>query len=295
MPGGTENAALVALLRIGKRPWQLYASLVEEAGSALPVLDEELASTGRQPSLFAIEARPDLDAIAAQIAGWEGAGMRLLSVLDPEYPDNLRTVHDRPPLVFVAGRLSDDDVRSVAVIGARMASPAGISASARIAEHLADRGYCVVSGLAAGIDTAAHTAALSCGGRTVAVVGTGLRRIYPAENAALHQRIVVEGAVVSQFWPDEPPSKRSFPMRNAVMSGFALGTVVVEASLTSGSRVQARLALEQGRPVFLLEPLLEQDWARSMAARAGTYVVGDALEITSVIEDLMGKAALIGS
>jgi DNA processing protein len=295
VPAGTENAALVALLRIGRRPWHVYAALVEEAESALPVLDEELASMGAQPSLFATEPQPDLDAIASQITRWEAAGMRLVSVLDREYPDNLRAVHDRPPLVFVAGRLTPGDARSVAVVGARTASPAGTAAAVAIAEHLVDRGYCVVSGLAAGIDAAAHNAALGRGGRTVAMIGTGLRRVYPPENAPLQRQIAAACAVVSQFWPDAPPTKRSFPMRNAVMSGFALGTVLVEASLTSGSRIQARLALEHGRPVFLLDSLLEHDWARSFAARPGAYVVRTPSDITTVVERLTGKTALTGS
>lgn len=290
-----ENAALVALLRIGDRPWPRYASLVAETGSALAVLDAELASRGDHPSLFATEPRPDLDAITAELAAWEADGMRLVSVLDSGYPENLRAVHDRPPFVFIAGRLSSVDARSVAVIGARAASALGTAAAGAIAEHLVDHGYSVVSGLAAGIDTAAHAAALRRGGRTVAVIGTGLTRSYPPENAALQRRIASECAIVSQFWPHAPPSSESFPMRNAVMSGFSLATVIVEASVTSGARIQARLALAQCKPVFLLDSLLAADWARTLAARAGVCVVRSPAEITTALEEVSGNTPPSGS
>jgi DNA processing protein len=300
---------MVALLRTGRRPWVEYAELIEERGSAAAVLDDELAgpatSTG-QPSLLepsregvaggprpyaaqglVAQARKDLDR-------WSAAGMHLVTVLEPDYPANLRAVHDRPPMVFVEGRLTPADARSVAVVGARKATGTGTARAGAIAEHLVDRGYTVVSGLAVGIDTAAHTTALARGGRTVAVIGTGLARSYPPQNEALQRRIASECAVVSQFWPDSPPSRRSFPMRNAVMSGITLATVVVEASETSGARMQARLAGAQGRPVFLVASLVErQQWARDYAARPGTHVVRSPDEITTVIERLISPGSLV--
>lgn len=295
-----EAAALVTLLRTGKRPWQQYADLVEEAGSAVAVLQDELATTADQipgqASLPLPENRQDrhelLAATAAEIARWTAEGMELITVLDPGYPENLRAVHDRPPLIFVKGRLERRDSRSIAVVGARRASPNGRDAARAIAEHLVDNEYVVVSGLAAGIDTAAHTAALQRKGRTLAVIGTGLARSYPPQNAALQERLASECAVISQFWPDAPPSRRSFPMRNAVMSGLTLATVVVEASHTSGSRMQARLALAHGRPVFLVHSLLEQDWARELAARPGAHVARSPADITSMVERLTSAGAL---
>lgn len=249
---------------------------------------------GDQGALFGTgPADVDLEAIEAEIRQWNADGIRLLSVLDPDYPDNLRAVHDRPPLVFISGRLAKTDARSVAVVGARQASTKGIAAASSIAEHLVVSGYTVVSGLAAGIDAAAHTAALGHGGRTVAVIGTGLRRAYPPQNAALQRRLANECAVISQFWPDAPPSKRSFPLRNAVMSGIALATVVVEASISSGSRIQARLALNHGRPLFLHEGLLEQPWGRELASRPGAYVIKQPAEITTAVERLTSKADLV--
>ncbi len=290
MAASIESAALVVLLRAGKRPWQQYAELVEEAGSALAVLEQERDDA---PTLFDIGLDGALESTAAQITRWEAAGMELFTVLDERYPANLRAVHDRPPLIFVAGRYEAADRRSLAVIGSRQATRRGLSAAAGVADHLVREGYSVVSGLAAGIDTAAHHAALRAGGRTVAVIGTGLRHAYPAQNAALQRRLVAEGAVISQFWPDVPPTRRSFPMRNAVMSGLTLGTVIVEASAQSGTRVQARLALGHGRPVFLLRLLLEQPWARELAARPGVYVVSSPAEITAAVERLDAAGTLV--
>lgn len=300
MTAGEERAAIVALLRTGGRPWVEYAGLVEEHGSALAVLERELsgqAETGQQTSLLPPDTPSAHDLIRqaqTDLDRWDARGMRLVTVLDPDYPPNLRAVHDRPPMVFIAGRLTPPDARGVAVVGARKATDPGIQTAGAIAEHLAANGYTVVSGLAAGIDTAAHTAALAKSGRSVAVIGTGLARAYPPENAPLQRQLANQCAVISQFWPDSPPSRRSFPMRNAVMSGVALATVVVEASETSGARMQARLALAQGKPVFLFADLIErQAWAREYAARPGTQVIDEPQEITAALDRLTASDPLL--
>jgi len=289
-----ETAALIALLRRGDRAWHHYAEIVEARGSALAVLEEGAPDELDAPTLFpkAEGEDVDLEAIIAEIDRWRTDGISVLSVLDERYPQNLRSIHDRPPLLFVRGALADADERSVAVVGTRRATDAGIDHAREVAGGLVDAGYTVISGLATGIDTAAHLGALDRGGRTLAVIGTGLRRAYPAANAPLQQRIAGEAAVVSQFWPDAPPSKRTFPMRNVVMSGLARATVIIEASHTSGARMQARFALEHGRPVFLLASLLEHDWAREHAERPGTYVVEDAGEIVDHVERLLAADTL---
>lgn len=217
----------------------------------------------------------------------------MLTVLDPDYPHNLRRVHDRPPLIFATGRLTRADARSVAVVGTRRPSPAGVARAREAAAHLARSGYVVVSGLAAGIDTTVHTEALAAQRRTVAVIGTGLNHCYPPQNARLQGEIASRGAVVSQFWPDAGPSRQSFPLRNAVMSGLTLATVIVEAAATSGARVQARLALAHGRPVFLADSLLSQVWARELADRPGTHVFCAPTEITDAIDRLTASGALV--
>ncbi len=297
MSSPVELAALVALLREGHRPWQVYAELVEETGSALHVLEHELESDDRSQTLFdpdslgqaagaPVDVSAALDAAATELAEWRGDGIEVVSVLDDSYPENLRGVHDRPPLLFVTGALVTADARAIAVVGSRAPTADGLAAARRVAGDLANAGYTVFSGLAAGIDTAAHTATLAVHGRTVAVVGTGLRHCYPPQNSQLSRRIARECALVSQFWPDAPPTRRSFPMRNAVMSGMTLGTVIVEAFHTSGTRIQARLALAQGRPVFLLRSLLSQPWARELARRPGAYPIEDGEEILAVVEGL---------
>ena len=132
----------------------------------------------------------------------------------------------------------------------------------------------------------AHEAALAAHGRTVVVIGTGLRPSYPPQNAALQGRIAAEGAVVSQFWPDAPPTRSSFPLRNAVTSGLSLGNVVVEASFRSCARLQTRLALAHGRPVFLLKTVLEESWAREVARRSGVYVVDEPAQVIETVDRL---------
>ncbi|MGE4174575.1 MAG: DNA-processing protein DprA, partial [Thermoleophilia bacterium] len=256
-----ETAALVALLRRGGRVWHLVSDEVEERGSALAVMEGrgEDVSGAQGLTLFPLEVgqqpAEDLDAIVAEVAAWEAEGIRVVSVLDEDYPQNLRTIHNRPPLLFIRGSLIPEDERSIAVVGTRQVSPEGLRQATAMAHDLSVHGYTIVSGLAQGVDTAAHRAALDAGRRTVAVIGTGLRRAYPTANAELQKRVAEEGAVVSQFWPDAPPRRQSFPMRNIVMSGIALATVVIEASHTSGARMQARIALEHGRPVFLMRSL----------------------------------------
>jgi DNA processing protein len=296
-----DRAAMVALLRSGHRPWAEYAELVEEHSSAEIALQQELTQAAHEPggqtSLLPADA-PAADvlmrAARADLERWDAEGMRLVTVLDPGYPPNLKAVHDRPPILFIAGRLDPRDANAVAVVGARKATEDGLRSASVIAQHLVEANFTVVSGLAAGIDTAAHTSALSRSGRTIAVIGTGLSRFYPPQNEPLQRRIARQCAVVSQFWPHAPPTRRSFPMRNAVMSGIALATVVVEASQTSGARTQARLALAQGRPVFLLKDLVDrQPWAARAATRPGTHVVEHPDEITTTLGRLISPGSLV--
>ena len=205
---------------------------------------------------------------------WERAGMHFACVIDDDYPSQLLAIHQRPAFVMWMGTQSPRDAEGVAVVGSREACAAGVATAREVAAELADNQITVISGLAKGVDTAAHLGSLEAGGRTVAVIGTGLRRSYPAANAELQRRIAREGMVLSQFLPDAPPAKYSFPMRNAVMSGLAAVTLVVEATEGSGARMQARLALEHGRPVLLMSSLLKQNWAGELARRPGSRLGG---------------------
>ncbi len=272
----TKTAALLAiLLRKLVAPARL-AERAEDHGHPVQMLEELL--TPDAVELFPMvdetrDAQEELARALETMEQWSREGLEVHSIFDATYPLNLRTAYDRPALLLVRGSLTFEDANSVAVVGTRKASAAGQARARQLASQLGAAGYVIVSGLAEGIDTAAHTGALDAGRRTVAVIGTGHRHAFPMGNAGLQRRLGEESAVVSQFWPDQGARPWTFPMRNAVMSGLSLATVVVEASMTSGARMQARLALEHGRPVFLLQSLVdEHEWARKMAQRPGVYV-----------------------
>ena len=192
------------------------------------------------------------------LEGTEADGIRLTTVLDDDYPVNLRTIYNLPPFLFYRGTPRPDDALSVAVVGTRQATADGLSRAERMARLLVGADVTVLSGLARGVDTVAHQACLDAGGRTIAVLGSGIRRVYPAENRTLAEQITGHGAVVSQFWPDASPTSYTFPRRNVVTSGMSQGTVVIEASATSGAKMQARLAIEHGKQVFLLHSLVAE-------------------------------------
>jgi DNA processing protein len=271
-----EQVALIAWLRRPRVVWSAVTEQLEECGSVRAAAAGEVPAQG---SLFETGSADGLDEAARDLERWEQAGIRMVCVLDAEYPSNLRMIHQHPPVLFIRGIADERDVTSVAVVGTRQPTPRGIDQARQLATGLAASGIPVISGLAAGIDTAAHTAALDAGGRTVAVIGTGIDRVYPAQNADLQEEIAAKGLVISQFLPGSSPTKASFPMRNAVMSGYALATVVVEATHRSGARIQARLALQHGRHVFLMRSLLEHDWARDYAERPGVTVVETADDV----------------
>lgn len=177
-------------------------------------------------------------------------GIHLIQWDTEEYPAYLANISDPPPLLYLKGTLSQEDERAVAVVGSRQASPYGLSACKKLCRELAWQGWTVVSGMARGIDSAAHRGALDGGGRTLAVWGTGLDVVYPRENRQLSRQIASSGGVVSEFPLGTPPEPGNFPARNRLISGLALGVVVVEATAKSGSLITARMALEQGRQVF---------------------------------------------
>ncbi|MGA9478366.1 MAG: DNA-processing protein DprA [Desulfobacterales bacterium] len=176
-------------------------------------------------------------------------GVRIVTMTDPDYPALLLQIPDPPPFLYVRGTL-ESQCKTVAVVGSRIATRYGLSMATRLSAELAACGVTVVSGMARGIDTAAHEGALQSGGRTVAVLGSGLEKVYPAENRKLFQSIIRNGAVVSEFPMLTKPEPHNFPIRNRIISGMSYGTVIVEASKNSGSLITARLAAEQNREVF---------------------------------------------
>lgn len=193
---------------------------------------------------------------AANIEGQERAmaacGARLVTLEDPDYPPRLAEIYDPPLLLFVRGELLESDSRAVSIVGTRRPTPYGIRMAEQFARELAVRGVTVISGMAAGIDAAAHRGAIEAGGRTIAVLGSGVDVPYPSENEPLMRRIVEHGCVVSQFAMGVQPARTHFPYRNRIISGMSLGSLIVEAPLQSGALITARQAAEQGREVFAI-------------------------------------------
>ncbi|MEU8692131.1 DNA-processing protein DprA [Streptomyces sp. NPDC048665] len=215
--------------------------------------------------------------VEAELEQASNVEAELVTVLDPEYPENLRTVTDLPPFLFYRGKLDHQaDAHSVAVVGTRNVTDLGLSRARAVARELSEAGYTISSGLARGVDTAAHRTALHFGRRTIAVIGTGITKCYPKENADLAEEIADQGLIASQFWPSRSPGRDTFPRRNHVTSGISLGSVVIEASGTSGAKMQARVAAEQGRHVLLLQSLVDQQpWARKMVEDKRATVVAN--------------------
>lgn len=225
-------------------------------------------------------------------AEWEqlqGAGIRLLALPDADYPANLKEIPDPPVVLFVKGAIEPRDLVAVSVVGSRGASALGIAFTERLCMDLAQYGVTIVSGFAVGIDSAAHRGALRAGGRTLAVLGCGLDVDYPRSNAELRRRIGASGALFSEFLLGVQPAPDHFPMRNRIISGLALGVVVVEAAGRSGSLITARLALEQGREVFAV-PGVARNY-RSIGPhrllRQGVKLVEDAADVLEEIRPLI--------
>lgn len=220
-----------------------------------------------------------------QIERLERDGVSVITAGTADYPLNLRLVPNRPPVLFVRGSLATGDERAIAVVGTRQASPEGRRTAETIARKLSKAGITVVSGLAEGIDSVAHRSAIDAGGRTIAVFGTGIDRMFPASNRSLAAEVARSGACVSQWWPGQGGTKWTFPLRNIVTSGLSLGTVVVEASATSGARLQAEDARRHGRRLFLVERLVTmQPWAKTLVDEPGVHVVRNVKEIRELVE-----------
>lgn len=237
---GVGNLLFKRLIDRFGEPERVLAAAPEELGTVEGIGVRVARSlSGRVPGR---EEHAELEALTR-------TPYRVIVLTDVAYPRLLREIVDPPPLLYVHGELGTL-TRAVALVGSRTPTRYGVTTTRRLAGELVEHGITVVSGMARGIDTEAHAGALDAGGRTVAVLGSGLNRIYPHENRDLFHRIARSGAVVSEFPLDTPPEPHRFPARNRVISGLSLGTVVVEASRKSGSLITARLALEQGREVF---------------------------------------------
>ena len=250
-----EREALITLNMIeGVGPVRAR-SLLEHFGDATKILSASKSALLRvrnigddtAENIFSWEKSVDLAGELKRIADF---GCHVLTGSDEHYPPLLREIYDPPLVLYVRGTLTAKDKNSVALVGSRMTTHYGIETTRKLAYQLAYTGVTVVSGGARGIDTAAHQGALSSQGRTIAVLGTGINLVWPPENAKLFERIAANGAVMTQFPFNRPADKQSFPIRNRIVAGMTLGTVVVEANLSSGALITANFATEYGRQIF---------------------------------------------
>lgn len=235
--GPARMAVLLSAFGSAEVAWTATAKQLRDAG-----LDSRSLT-----NLLRTRDHLDLDAEMQRISN---AGIRVVTWQDRSYPANLNSLETKPPVLYVRGTLSEEDLWAVAVVGTRRASVYGRQVASQLAAELAQAGVTVVSGLAMGIDTIAHRACLDAGQRTIAVLGSGVDQIYPPENRGLAARIAENGAIISEYPLGTRPEANNFPPRNRVISGLSKAVVIVEAPKRSGALITARFAAEQGRDVF---------------------------------------------
>ncbi len=234
---------------------------------------------------------------AAAIASWETTvdlsgelrriaefGCHVVIQSDPEYPPLLREIYDPPTVLYVKGSLLANDKNAIALVGSRQTTTYGTEVARRLGYQLAYTGVTVVSGGARGIDTAAHQGALSAKGRTLAVLGTGINRVFPPENLELYERMAEAGAIVTQFPFNRPADKQSFPIRNRIVAGMTLGTVVVEANLASGALITANFATEYGRQVFAVPGRID-----SPRSKGCHELIKNGAKLCEGVEDILSE------
>lgn len=252
---GVGDAILLKLVQSFGTPDSVLA--------ATPTALEEIGC--RPPLIEAMRRGPDADAVRQldqELTQLERRQVSVLTYLDTQYPALLRTIPDPPPLLYLQGTLLESDRHAVAIVGTRKVSVAGRVLAEELARDLATMGFTIVSGLARGVDAAAHRGALAGQGRTLAVMGCGLDRTYPADHRHLREAIERQGAVLSELPLGAAPHSYHFPRRNRIISGLALGVVVTEAAIESGSLITARLAGEQGREVFAVPGFVKAENSR---------------------------------
>jgi DNA processing protein len=285
----SSDACWLALTRVrgvGPRVARLLLEKFGDAPKIFAVGEEELVAAGiYRPTARNILQFANFEAIEKELCELTRIGARLVRWTDADYPPNLRQISDPPPCLLVRGNLPQDETECVAIVGARAASDAGLHMAHRLGMELALRRITVISGLARGIDAAAHRGAVEGGGRTIAVLGCGIDIIYPPEHRQLGETIMAQGALISELPLGTAPVPENFPVRNRLIAGLSLGVVVVEAAEKSGSLITARLALEQNRQVFAVpgSPLTGKTRGSNRLLKEGARLV-DCVE--DVIEEL---------
>jgi len=296
MVSRAEDDAWLALILAPGLGSRSFARLLEHFGEPLEWIgrsDRELVQAGLGSEQISALRQPN-PAEMGRCRSWlDDANHQLVTLNDPFYPPLLKQIPDPPPALFVAGQAECLVQPQLAIVGSRNATSGGLAHARDFSATLAATGLIITSGLAAGIDGAAHEACLDAGGCTIAVTGTGLDRVYPARHRNLAHRIMRQGALVSQFPPGTGPRPGHFPIRNRLISGMSLGTLVVEAGLRSGSLITARLASEQGREVFAIPGSVHNPLARGChrLIRDGAKLVETAAEVAEELRPLAGQLA----
>ena len=284
----------LALLRTPGVGVVTNARLLEAFGSASAVFNasrSDLQQLGLRREAIDFIVRPDWSGIAPDLEWLQQPNAHILTLADQRYPQLLKEICDPPPVLFIYGDPAVLNLPQLAMVGSRNPTPTGTEIAKDFAGHLAGWGMSITSGLALGIDAASHIGALDAGGVTIAVTGTGLDRVYPAQNRELAHRISEQGALVSEFPAGTPPLTPNFPRRNRIISGLSMGTLVVEAAVQSGSLITARQALDQGREVFAVPGSIHNPQSRGCHSliRQGAKLVETAEDI---FEELGGFAAV---
>lgn len=286
----TEYEALLRLNMTRGIGARTYKALLERFGSSEAILHaskkelEAVQGLGPKLSSAIIEMSRNID-IESEINLAENKGIQIIPYTSDKYPKHLKTIYDPPLVLYIKGDILNTDVLAIAIVGARRCSYYGLTQAKRFGRLLAQKGLCIVSGMARGIDAAAHQGAINSDGRTIAVLGCGLGNIYPRENVELAEQIVQNGAVISEFPMNTPPDSRNFPPRNRLISGLSLGVLVVESSLNSGSLITAKWALEQGKEVFAIPGNIDNVCSRGThkLIKEGAKLVED---IADIIQEL---------
>ncbi|WP_227789669.1 MULTISPECIES: DNA-processing protein DprA [unclassified Burkholderia] len=295
-PQALTPSALRAWLQLAHAPGlspAVLQALLAAFGSPAALLgasDQAIAAVSSPAAAQAVRAseRDDLDTRTDAALAWlDGPGNAFVTLSDPAYPPRLRDLHDPPPLLYVKGRLDLLHARGLAVVGSRHATPQGLADATHFAHALSDAGLTIVSGLALGIDGAAHRGGLDGRSGTVAVIATGADLVYPARHRALAHEIAAHGAIVSE-WPLGTPARAAhFPQRNRLIAALAIGVLVVEAAPRSGSLITARLANEMGRDVFAMPGSIHAPLAQGCHA-----LIGDGAKLTAAPLDVLSEYGL---
>jgi len=295
-PGSIHSDSLIDWLALYHAPGIGPASfhkLLEQFPDPAAVLNAssgQLQQVGLRDSSIDALRHPDSRTIERDLEWQAQPGNRILTCRDPDYPALLREIPDPPPLLYIHGNLHVLQEPQLAMVGSRNPTAAGRQTAIDFARHLSAAGLMITSGLALGIDAAGHQGALDAGAPTIAVMGTGLDRVYPARNRELAHRIAGVGALVSEFPPGTPPRAEHFPRRNRIISGLSLGTLVVEAAIRSGSLISARYALEQGREVFAIPGSIHNPLARGCH-----HLIRQGAKLVETAQDIMDELGALAT